>query len=289
MAKKKWVVPALVLAAALLVLLTLRLAGGKKETPGADATAKPEESAVADAGHFVVKRTAGEAYYPDEKNWVYHFTYAYPQVEGGDYTAALVNDTYKMALGEVKDIVMPMFANSPDMRYDGHNEVNHDFSVTCNTDRLLSILMRQSQTRGKEGTALSLEAQTFNVWGDSAGDTMTLRGTVLLLAGADPDGLEEITAADLPDYPKILAGSSDRMEERLLPLLYEEFRALQSAGTARQDVEYSRYEAEFSPARDFYALPDGRIAFFFPPSLLTEPSFDVPVFTYTAAEIEALL
>ena len=39
----------------------------------------------------------------------------------------------------------------------------------------------------------------------------------------------------------------------------------------------------------FYADEDGSAVFFFPPMLLTEPGFDVPVFRFTPAELKALL
>lgn len=243
--------------------------------------------AVADAGHFTVRKLEGEAYYPDSPAWAYHFTYAYPSLEGENYTAALINDTFDLALGETKDIALPMFAGNAK---DGEKwEVNHDFSVPCNTDRLLSILTRQIWARADGLASRTLEAQTFNVFGDTAGDVMTLRGVALIQAGADPKALDAVTAEALPDYPRIVAGSSDQMEEKLLPALYQQFLELQSSGVIRQDADRGDYEMEFSPARDFYALPDGRIAFFFPPALLSEPSFDVPTFAFTVEEIEGLL
>lgn len=239
---------------------------------------------------MTVERNEGEAYYPNEKNWVYHFTYAYPHLIGDSYTVALINDTYEMALDEVKDIALPMFANAPDMRYDGKNEVSHDFSVVCNTPRLLSILLRQSQTVGEEGVRLTLEAQTFNVDGETEGDLLTLRGVILMLSGVATDRLYgEVTAEDAPSLPRIVAGSSDGIGEALLPVLYAEFQRMQETGAAPADAAYEDFEAEFLPTRDFYALPDGRVAFFFPPMLLKEPSFDVPVFPFTPEELEALL
>ena len=272
--------------AALAFALLYRPGGG--EDQAASASRRVQET-VADQGYFTVKRLSGEAYYPDEKNWTYHFTYAYPAVEGDTYTAALINDTYKMALGETKDIALPMFAASPDMQSDGQNEVEHDFSVLCNTKRLLSILQRQRQTRGEKLLSLQLEAQTFNVYGDTAGDVMTLRGAALILAGADPENLEGITAADLPDYPGLVNGSSDKMEEALLPVLYAEFEKLRAAGAVRPDADRDDYEVDFIPSRDFYVSAEGKIVFFFPPCLLAEPSFDVPEFSFSPSELEALM
>jgi len=43
------------------------------------------------------------------------------------------------------------------------------------------------------------------------------------------------------------------------------------------------------PDSEFYANPDGSVTFFFQPELMTEPSFDVPVFTWTPAQLEELV
>ena len=286
--KKKIISLAVVLLLVLAAALALRglNAGKRKKT---SSVSQDIVETVADTGYFTVKRLTGEAWYPDEDKWTYHFTYACPAVEGSTYTAALINDTYQMALKETRDIALPMFAASPDMQWDGHNEVAHDFTVKCNTERLLSILQRQRQTRGELGPSMQLEAQTFNVYGDTAGDVMTLRGAALILAGADPENLEAVTAADLPDYPGLVGGSSDEMEEALLPVLFAEFEKLQAAGVVRENADRDDYEIAFAPSRDFYVSAEGKIVFFFPPSLLEKPSFDVPEFSFTPAEIEALL
>ena len=43
------------------------------------------------------------------------------------------------------------------------------------------------------------------------------------------------------------------------------------------------------PTLDFYADENGSAVFYFQPSLLCEPGGDVPVFTFTPAELEALV
>ena len=240
-------------------------------------------------GELTVESMAGEAYFPGEKNWVYHFVYAYPQVAGEDYTAALINDTYQMALDEMLQLVLPMFANAPDMRFDGKNEVKHDYQVLCNDGKLLSILQYRSQTMGKEGVRYTLEPLTFDVSGVYAGETLTLRGVALALAGVDMAGLDEVTAESYPDIAALIDGSSARMAEALLPVLYEEFVSLQREGAARADWRYEDYEAEFVPTRDFYANGQGEIVFFFPPAMLAIPSFDVPEFAFTPDRLNALV
>ena len=48
-----------------------------------------------------LERNEGEAYFPDEKSWTYHFTYAYPHLTGEDYASLLIDETYAMALDEM--------------------------------------------------------------------------------------------------------------------------------------------------------------------------------------------
>ncbi len=239
-------------------------------------------------GEVTVESSEGEMYFPQEKNWTYHFLYAYPHIVGEDYTSALINDTYEMALDEMTQLVLPMFANAKDMRYDGQNEVRHGFSVQCNNGRVLSILQTREQTRGAEGDLYALEPLTFDVGGMYAGETLTLRGVTLIQAGVDSGKLEEVTAEDYPALAHIIDGSSVQMGEALLPVLYQEFQKLQESGRIAPQWTYDDYEDEFSPTRDFYTNDEGSILFFFPPMLLSAPSFDVPVFSFTPEELDAI-
>ena len=240
-------------------------------------------------GEMTVESLAGEAYFPDEKKWVYHFTYAYPQVAGDDYTAALINDTYQMALDEMLQLVLPMFANAPDMRFDGKNEVKHDFEVMCNDGRLLSILQYRSQTMGRDDVRYTLEPLTFDVSGIYAGETLTLRGVILVQAGVDPEKLDSVTAEDYPALAGIIDSSSSLISEVMQEALYGWFKQLQQEGL--MDAQWTRedYEAEFIPSRDFYATDQGGITFFLPPSLLATPSPYVPSVSYFPDSLNALM
>lgn len=226
------------------------------------ATQAPEREDVPDG---TVLRKEGEAYFPEEGNWVYHFTYAYPQVTGDDYAALTVNDTYQMALDEMTQLVLPMFANAPDMRYDGKNEVVHDFEVKCNNGKYLSILQKKSQTRGEEGTFLSLESLTFDMAGEYLGESLTLRGVVMV------------------------GDSTDQIAAAVLPHIYADFVLLQEQGICKRDVDRETFEMEFSPAIHFYADEEGNAVFYLPPSLMETPSFQTHVFVYSPEELEKLL
>ena len=244
---------------------------------------------------MAVDRLEGERYFPDEENWVYHFTYAYPQVRGEDYTAALINDTYQMALDEMTQLVLPMFANAEDMRFDGKNEVVHDFSVRCNNGKVLSILQTRAQSRGGEGVLYTLEALTFDVGGQYAGDTLTLRGVALVQAGVGPeyldtdDSVKDAAAKMYPDLKDLIDGSSGEMAAALLPALYAEFQRLQDENVMDADVTREQFEIECAPSRDFYTDADGNLVFFFPPSLMRAPSFDPPALSFTPRELNNLL
>ena len=240
-------------------------------------------------GEMTVERKTGEQYYPQEKNWVYHFSYAYPHIAGGDYTSAHINDTYEMALDEWAKLMLPMFANAPDMRYDGKNEVVHDFTVVCNNGRVLSILQTRMQTRGEESPLYALEPLTFDVGGTYAGETLTLRGVTLIQAGVDGDLMEDAEPEAYPEVAHIIDGSSNEMAEALLPVLYERFRQLQESGVIAAHWTRDDFADKFSPTQEFYTDEENRIVFFFPPELLNEPSFDVPVFSFTPAELDKIL
>lgn len=248
---------------------------------------------------LTVERNEGEMYFPNEKNWVYHFAYAYPKIAGDDYTAARINDTYQMALDEMTQLVLPMFANAPDMRFDGKNEVKHDFTVFRNDDKLLSIVQIRSQTMGEE-TQYTLEPLTFDVSGMYAGESLTLRGTALVLAGVDPQRLDDVSPEEYPEIAHIIGvrsvvdgiesiqgGSSAAMAEALLPVMYQRF--LKESDSIRDDLTLEDFEIEFSPERDFAADQEESLVFFFPPMLMREPGEGLLTVRMTIQEIEGLL
>lgn len=240
-------------------------------------------------GEITVERNEGELFFPQEKNWVYHFVYAYPHIPGEDYTSALINDTYQMALDEMTQLVLPMFANAPDMRFDGKNEVTHDFTVLCNDGHLLSILQTRVQTRGEEGMLYALEPLTFDVNGMYAGETLTLRGVTLVLAGVDGEMLDDAEPELYPHVARVIDGSSDEMAEVLMPVLYEQFKALQESGIMGAEWTYDDFASDFSPTRDFCAGEDGKITFFFPPMLMAQPCLQSPRVSFSPEDLDALL
>jgi len=186
-------------------------------------------------------------------------------VLGDDLGNTMIRETYEMALNEWLELTLPMFANSPDEYYDGKNEVVHDFRVTCNDDNYLSILQSRSQTRGNEGIKMTLEALTFAKSGEYMGESLTLRGVVMV------------------------GDSSEQIADAVWPHLYREFAALQEKGIARQDMTEKEFYNLYLPEYNFYRDENGNAVFFFQPDMLELPTFDVPVFAYSPAQLEALL
>lgn len=213
---------------------------------------------------YEVGSQAGEMYFPDEENWTYHFTYAYPHIESDDYAAILINETLDEVLNEWAALYLPMFADAPDMIGEGHNEVIHGFSVTCNNGRFFSVLLTRSQPQDGK-TVLSLEPLVFDVSGEYPGETLTLRGVVMV------------------------GESSGQLSDAVLPVIWQEFQKLQESGVARADVTEEQFCEEFSPMENFYADGDNNAVFYIPPMLLTEPSFEPPSFAFSPAELNALL
>lgn len=206
---------------------------------------------------------AGERYYPNKENWVYHFQYAYPYVLGEEAAHTVIRDTYQQILDDSLNTALPMFADAPDMLFDGKNEVTHDFEVMCNNGRFLSVRMRKSQTMGENGTKMTLETLTFDMAGN--GDVLTLRGVVRV------------------------GDSSEQIADAVWPHLYREFAALQQQGMARQDMTEQDFYNNYLPEANFYTDEEGNAVFYFTPEMMAQPTFDVPGFSYSPAQLEALL
>lgn len=249
---------AVILAAALCILFWPE--SHFSETAGEDWIQHPIDT---DQLAGTVARMAGERYYPEKENWVYHFTYAYPYVPGEGAAYAVIRDTYQQILDDSLNTALPMFADAPDMYFDGKNEVVHDFEVMCNNDRFLSIRMKKSQTMGDEGIKMTLETLTFDVAGD--GDVLTLRGVVMV------------------------GDSSEEIADAVWPHLYREFALLQQQGIARQDMTEQDFYNNYLPEYNFYTDEAGNAVFYFTPEMMAQPTFDVPAFSYSPAQLEALL
>ncbi len=212
-----------------------------------------------------VESLEGEDYFPQEENWTYHYIYSWPVLvcDEDDAAAMMVNDTFQMVLDEMRTLALPMFAASPEMTGEGAVEVRQFYRVTCNTERLFSVLLIKTEEQG-ETRRISVESETFDVGGEYPGETLTLRGVVRV------------------------GESSDQLAEAVLPVLYERFAALQKSGVCLPEISEETFYELTAPTLDFYADENENAVFYFQPSLMVHPDWDVPVFTFTPEELAAL-
>ena len=222
------------------------------------------QACFAMAEHAVLPLESTE-YYPDEENWTYCYEYRVPQLETGmtDVAAMMVNDTLVTALDEMRELVLPMFAASEEMTMNGQVTIRQDYKITCNNDHFFSIVITRTETDAT-GSFYSLDSEVFDVGGDYPGETLTLRGVVMV------------------------GESSDQISRAVMPVLYEKFVLLQEEGVCRRDITREDFEALCSPTLDYYADEMGNAVFFLQPSLMENPSLDVPTFTFTPDELAAL-
>ena len=216
------------------------------------------------AEHAVLE-ISGVDYYPDEANWTYCYDYCLPQLETGmtDVAAMMINETLVMALDEMRELVLPMFASSEDMTQYGQVTITQRYRITCNSDRFFSVIITREE-KDDRGSFYTLESEVFDVGGEYMGETLTLRGVVMV------------------------GESSDQLGRAVMPVLYEEFKKLQQEGVCVPDMTEEEFYLAFSPTLDYCCDQDGNALFYFQPTLMAEPSLDVPVFTFTPAELEAL-
>ena len=216
---------------------------------------------------YEVRDLAGENYYPEQGQWTYHYTYAYPQLAGdeNDAVAMTVNETFALILSEMRDLAMPMFAASPEMTEDGRVEVDQHYRVTCLTERIFSVLLIKTETRQDGSVLYAIEPEVFDIGGDYAGETLTLRGLVRV------------------------GDSSDQLAEAVMEDLYRQFLDLQAQGVCRADVTRGDFFEITAPTLDFYADENENAVFFLQPELMVNPSADVPAFVYTPEALLALV
>ena len=81
----------------------------------------------------------GEAFFPEEEGWRYHYSYRYPLIEGDSFPAQAVNEYFELALREQTQLVLPMYANDPIMTMDGPQTVSDSYEVMLSDERLFSV------------------------------------------------------------------------------------------------------------------------------------------------------
>ncbi len=206
----------------------------------------------------------GEEWFPDQQEWVYHYTYTVPEIDGEDALAEELNHYFETSISEMTKLVLPMFA--VDMPGEGNNSINDRYEITCNNSDFFSFVLHRSQS-SPEQNILSLQSAVFAVSGQYAGESLTLRG----LAREIGDSSSQISGYVLQDV-----------------WCQIERRMLQEDESIRPDMSFELLSSEFFPETNFYADESGNITFYLQPGLLGESS-EIAVFTYTPQELENLL
>lgn len=207
----------------------------------------------------------GEAWFPQEKDWTYHYAYRYPVAKGDSESAQAVNYYFDNALYEMTKLVLPMYAADPVMAAGQQHEFCQDYAVTCNSDDHFSFLMTQRQTvEGRE--LVSLSSAVFALSGEYAGQTLTLRG--LVQVGDSSAQLAELVRRDI----------------------WRQIEARMTVGETawKQGINLEKLTEEFYPENQFYADEKGRAVFYLQPGEFRD-DLEVVTFTYAPQDLLKLL
>ena len=214
-------------------------------------------------GDLRVDFLEGEAFFPEQGEWVYHYRYRVPVILGEGEAEASIRDYYDLALSEMLSLVLPMYAADPDMAGQGKQEITQDYRVTCNDARFFSTLMTQNQTVAGENLT-TLRSQVFAVSGDFAGETLTLRG--LLMVGEDSSQLAGLVLEDV----------------------YRRIQVMRETDTAWLEMDAETLGAYFYPETQFYADEENRAVFYLQPGDLRRDDM-VVTFSYTKDQMQMLI
>ena len=207
----------------------------------------------------------GEAWFPQEKDWTYHYVYRYPVAQGEEEAAAAVNYYFDNAIGEMTRLVLPMYAADPVMAGGQQHQFKQDYTVTCNNEDFFSFLLTQHQTVEGKGL-ISLSSAVFALAGEYTGQTLTLRGLVQV------------------------GDSSQQLGEAVRQDIWRQVADQIAAGDSAWHAELSQEKlfSEFYPETQFYADEAGNAVFYLQPAEFRQDT-QVITFTYTPEDLEKLL
>lgn len=207
----------------------------------------------------------GEEYFPSREKWTYVYRWRMPQLAGESKAAGEINYYFETARREMTDLVVPMYAADPDMAASGGNVIEQRYEVTCNSGRFFSTLLKQRQVLGQK-TILSLSSQVFATSGEYEGQTLTLRGLVMV-------GDSSVQLADA-----VLADVFTRVKAQMAG----------QPGPWKQDLTQEALAEDFFPETHFYADEGGNAVFYLQPGLARNDD-QVLTFPYSPAQLQALL
>ena len=207
----------------------------------------------------------GEAWFPQEKDWTYHYMYRYPVADGEGQLQEALNYYFEQAQAEMMGLVIPMYADDPIMTQGQQNTITERYELTRNDDQFISFVLYHEQTIGEQ-VQQSLRSVVFAAQGEYVGETLTLRGVAQV--GESSQQLAEVV---LEDVWRQIQARLDKDEDAWKP-----------------DLTYDTLKQEFYPETHFYADDEGRIVFYLQPGEFRMDQ-QVVTFSYLPVEIEALL
>lgn len=209
--------------------------------------------------------TEGELRFPDGEEWTYKYTYRYPDIRGEGPVAEALRHYFDLAFNEMTRLVLPMYAEDPIMTAGQRNEISEHYELTYRSDRLAGFLLTHRQTvDGVQVT--SLRSVVFDIGGEYAGDTLTLRGVALV-----GDSSRQLGEGVLRDVWR-------RLQEQLRD----------KPAAFKEGLTEDKLAEVFYPESAFYPDESGRIVFYIQPGDLRTD--DEPLlFAYTPRQLELLL
>lgn len=202
----------------------------------------------------------------------YVYRYAYPQINGNDEVAELINNTYAYEVAYAEEFTVPMngeMLSGGDMQY----QTNQSYTITCNNDGFFCVLLT---TESMEGAAMSttIAAHTFARTGAKAGKVISLPYLLGALDAAEEDTwLQERQTA-----------KCDACVRSLIWDIIEEQQA-SGDGIYYTDLTRDLFDLWFWPEEDFYVKEDGSLVFYIQEAAIAPQSEGVLEFCFTPEEI----
>ncbi len=208
---------------------------------------------------------AGAEVLPIGENRTYTYTYAYPQVDDSDPSAALINEFYRYRVSDALDFEVPMMADY--YASDGGRDsifVRIGYTVTCNNDAYFSVLLKSEGNDYQTYTG-----HTFSRTDLKPGSSVALPYLLGILETDESDSwLQDRQTA-----------RADTLVRGLVWKMLEEHR--EELGI---DPEFTEeiFALSFYPEEDFYLDENGDPVFYLEPGLAAEPgkgllTFPIPL------------
>ncbi len=219
-----------------------------------------------EGGYFSYGLEVVELFYPSKENPVYNFQCEYPVIDSDSLVAEQINEFFRLAVTELRDLTIPMYSNDDELGKTTGNVITQKYEVTVNTEKFFGTLMRQKQTINGEEKE-SLFSQVFASSGPYAGQTLTLRGAL----GEIGESSEQIAELILEDVFKTLADNKKPEDAVILE------------GLTLDDLYL-----DFYPEAQFFMNSEEEIVFYFLPET-TLGKLSTTTFVYNAQKIGELL